>query len=58
MGDRDSALLPKGAYDTARYVSGEYRFEIMSGASHWLPEERADELAALLLEWFDAHPIT
>lgn len=56
--DRDSALLPKGAYDTARYVSGEYRFEVMSGASHWLPEERADELAALLLEWFAAHPIT
>ena len=54
--DEDPALLAKGAYDTARYVSGEYRFEIMPGASHWIPEERPDELAGLLLEWFAAHP--
>lgn len=54
--DEDPALLAKGAYDTARYVSGEYRFEVMSGASHWIPEERPDELAALLLEWFGTHP--
>ncbi|BCI51269.1 alpha/beta hydrolase [Mycolicibacterium litorale] len=56
--DDDPALLAKGAYDTARYVSGEYRFEVMSGASHWIPEERPDELAALLLDWFAAHPTT
>ncbi|WP_234880262.1 alpha/beta fold hydrolase [Mycolicibacterium litorale] len=54
--DDDPALLAKGAYDTERYVSGEYRFEIMSGASHWIPEERPDELAGLLLDWFAAHP--
>jgi hypothetical protein len=28
----------------------------MSGASHWIPEERSDELAGLLLDWFAAHP--
>lgn len=54
--DDDPALLAKGAYDTERYVSGEYRFEVMSGASHWIPEERPDELAGLLLDWFAAHP--
>lgn len=54
--DNDPALLAKGAYDTARYVAGEYRFEVMTGASHWIPEERPDELATLLLEWFAAHP--
>ncbi len=54
--DADPALLAKGAYDTERYVAGEYRFEIMSGASHWIPEERPDELAGLMLDWFAAHP--
>ncbi|WP_242640015.1 alpha/beta fold hydrolase [Mycolicibacterium sp. S2-37] len=56
--DNDAALLPKGAYDTEKYVKGEYRFEVMSGVSHWIPEERPDELAGLLLDWFAAHPTT
>src|SRR5260370_17836133 len=29
--DGDIALLPKAAHDTARYVSGEYRIELMPG---------------------------
>jgi pimeloyl-ACP methyl ester carboxylesterase len=53
--DQDTALLPKGAHDTARYVSGEYRFEILPGVSHWIPDERPDQLADLLLDWFAAH---
>jgi pimeloyl-ACP methyl ester carboxylesterase len=54
--DNDAALRAEGAYATERYVSGEYRFEVMSGASHWIPEERSDELSDLLLDWFAAHP--
>ncbi|MGE2817422.1 alpha/beta fold hydrolase [Mycobacterium heidelbergense] len=53
--DRDIALLPKAAYDTARYVTGEYRFEILPGVSHWIPEEQPDKLAELLVGWFVAH---
>jgi pimeloyl-ACP methyl ester carboxylesterase len=53
--DRDIALLPKSAHDTARYVSGEYRFEILPGVSHWIPDEQPDKLADLLLDWFAAH---
>ena len=53
--DQDTALLPKAAHDTARYVSREYRFEILPGVSHWIPDERPDELADLLLDWFDTH---
>ncbi|HEY6854927.1 MAG TPA: alpha/beta fold hydrolase [Mycobacterium sp.] len=53
--DQDTALLPKAAHDTARYVNGEYRFEILRGVSHWIPDERPDELADLLLDWFAAH---
>jgi pimeloyl-ACP methyl ester carboxylesterase len=53
--DQDTALLPKAAHDTARYVNGEFRFEILRGVSHWIPDERPDELADLLLDWFAAH---
>jgi pimeloyl-ACP methyl ester carboxylesterase len=53
--DRDIALMPKSAHNTARYVDGEYRFEIMRGVSHWIPDEQPDQLADLLLEWFAAH---
>jgi pimeloyl-ACP methyl ester carboxylesterase len=53
--DKDVALLPKGAHDTGRYVSGEYRFEILPGVSHWIPDEQPGKLADLLLDWFAAH---
>jgi len=55
--DRDIALLPKSAHDTARYVTGEYHFEILPGVSHWIPDEEPDKLADLLLDWFAAHPV-
>jgi pimeloyl-ACP methyl ester carboxylesterase len=53
--DRDIALMPKAAHNTGRYVTGEYRFEIMPGVSHWIPEEEPDQLADLLLDWFASH---
>jgi pimeloyl-ACP methyl ester carboxylesterase len=56
--DQDIALLPKAAHDTARYVTGEYRFETLSGVSHWIPDVQPDRLADLLLEWFAAHPLS
>ena len=55
--DQDTALLPKAAHETARYVSGEYRFEILPGVSHWIPDEQPDKLADLLLDWFAAHQV-
>ena len=53
--DGDTALLEKGARDCGRYVSGEYRFEVLHG-SHWLLDEQPDEVATLLLDWLAAHP--
>jgi pimeloyl-ACP methyl ester carboxylesterase len=53
--DGDIALMPKSAHNTGRYVDGEYRFEILRGVSHWIPEEQPDKPADLLLEWFAAH---
>lgn len=55
--DRDIAITAKPARDTANYVSGPYRFETLHGASHWLPEEKPAEIAEMLLQWFEAHPV-
>jgi pimeloyl-ACP methyl ester carboxylesterase len=55
--DRDDFLSLKGAHASGRGVSGEYRFEVLRGASHWMLDEDPDTVADLLLEWFAAHPI-
>ncbi|MDT5009271.1 MAG: hypothetical protein QOH57_888 [Mycobacterium sp.] len=52
----DIALAEKPARDTARYVTGDYRFEALPG-SHWIPDEQPEVAADLLLEWFKAHPV-
>ncbi|BBZ24542.1 alpha/beta fold hydrolase [Mycolicibacter hiberniae] len=54
--DHDMALKPKAAHDTARYVDAAYRFEVLEGVSHWIPDTEPDRLADLLLDWFAAHP--
>lgn len=54
--DGDTALLEKGARDCGRYVSGEYRFEVLHG-THWMLDEQPDKVATLLLEWLASHPI-
>jgi pimeloyl-ACP methyl ester carboxylesterase len=48
--DQDAALGPVAADATAQYVDAPYRFEVLHGVSHWVPEEAADELSRLLLE--------
>ena len=54
--DGDIALHETPARNTGRYVSGDYRFEVLPG-SHWIPDEQPDVAADLLLEWFKAHPV-
>ncbi len=46
----DVALAREGAEATARHVEGPYRFEVLQGVSHWIPEEVPDLLNRLLLE--------
>lgn len=57
-GDRDPALGRWAAEHTADHVTGPYRFEVLGGAGHWLPEKRADVMAPVLLEHFAANPAT
>ncbi|HJT96000.1 MAG TPA: alpha/beta fold hydrolase [Mycobacterium sp.] len=53
--DADDALLDKAAYASGNYVSADYRFETLRGVSHWIPQERPDTVADLLLDWFGSH---
>jgi pimeloyl-ACP methyl ester carboxylesterase len=46
----DSALGRRAAEDTVNYVTGPYRFEVLAGVSHWIPEMAPDALNGLLLE--------
>ncbi len=48
----DEALGREGAELTEKYIEGPYRFEILEGVSHWIPEEAADQLNELLREHF------
>ena len=46
----DIALGREGAEATEQCVDGPYRFEVLDGVSHWIPEQAADDLNRLLLE--------
>jgi len=46
----DIALGRAAAEATARWVEAPYRFEILQGVSHWVPETAPDDLSRLLLE--------
>ena len=54
----DVALSREGAEATARYVDGPYRFEVLSGVSHWIPEEEPELLSRLLLDHLGSHRLT
>lgn len=47
---KDMFLGRKAAELTAKYVEAPYRFEVLEGATHWLPENNADQVAQLVLE--------
>ncbi|HZQ28040.1 MAG TPA: alpha/beta fold hydrolase [Acidimicrobiales bacterium] len=51
----DVALVRAPAEGTARYVEAAYRFEVLDGTSHWIPEEASTEVAALLLDHLGAN---
>lgn len=50
--DEDSAVLETGPKLCERYVDGPFRFEVLSGVSHWIPEEAPEPTSRLLLEHF------
>jgi pimeloyl-ACP methyl ester carboxylesterase len=54
--DEDIALGRTAAEATVTWVSGPYRFEVLHGVSHWIPETAPVALNRLLLEHLAAHP--
>ncbi len=48
--DGDTALCVDGAVLSAEYAAGPYRFEVLEGVSHWVPELAPEALSALLVE--------
>lgn len=48
--DQDVALGRRAAEGTAQWVTGPYHFEVIAGASHWIPEMAPDILNRLLLD--------
>jgi pimeloyl-ACP methyl ester carboxylesterase len=51
----DRFLGRKAADLTADYVAAPYRYEVLEGRSHWLPEEAPHEVAQLVVEHARAH---
>lgn len=55
-GSKDVAFTRDAAQLTVDYVEGDYRFLPLEGATHWLPEERAEDVADAILGWTSGHP--
>jgi pimeloyl-ACP methyl ester carboxylesterase len=51
----DRFLGRKAADLTADYVAAPYRYEVLEGRTHWLPEEAPEEVARLVVEHARAH---
>ncbi|MFC5142107.1 alpha/beta fold hydrolase [Actinomycetospora rhizophila] len=48
--DGDVAISRAAVDGTPRWVTGPYRLEVLSGVSHWIPDETPERLADLVLE--------
>jgi pimeloyl-ACP methyl ester carboxylesterase len=55
--DHDATIMGAAARDCGHYVTGDYRFEVLHGVSHWILDEQPDTLGDQLLQWFASHPI-
>jgi pimeloyl-ACP methyl ester carboxylesterase len=53
-GNRDRFISRTAAELCGRYVTGPYRLAELDGASHWLPEQAPDQIAAALTAHFAA----
>jgi pimeloyl-ACP methyl ester carboxylesterase len=51
----DSFLGRKAADLTAQHITGPYRYEVLDGVSHWIPEEVPETVAALVIDHASAH---
>jgi pimeloyl-ACP methyl ester carboxylesterase len=50
----DAAFGSTAALDTANWVTGPYRFEMLEDVTHWAPEEAPEAVTTLLVEHLNA----
>jgi pimeloyl-ACP methyl ester carboxylesterase len=55
-GSSDGQVPAALARGSSRFVRGRYRWELLDGAGHFLPEEAPEQTTALLLDWLAALP--
>ncbi len=48
--DADDAVCQDAAEAASGFVSGPYRFEVLAGVNHWIPEMASEAVSQLLLE--------
>lgn len=53
--DGDTALCIDGAELTEEYVDAPYRFEVIEGVSHWIPDLAPDQMTELLLDHINTY---
>ncbi|MGL6235081.1 MAG: alpha/beta fold hydrolase [Segniliparus sp.] len=53
--DADVAVTRKAAELCGEQVDGPYRFEVFEGVSHWIPDERPEEVAELVIAHLSGH---
>lgn len=53
----DSALIEEGMTGSARHVTGQWRYERVEGAGHWLQLDAPDTVNALLLDFLGQQPL-
>ena len=51
--DRDHYLVEEGMTGSEEYVVGEWRYERIEGASHWMQLDAPERVNELLLDWFN-----
>lgn len=53
--DGDTALCIDGAELTEEYVDAPYRFEVIEGVSHWIPDLATDQMTEFLLDHINTY---
>jgi pimeloyl-ACP methyl ester carboxylesterase len=53
----DVAVARSGAEATAQHVRAPYRFEVLDGVSHWVPDQAPAEVNRLLLDHLSSPPV-
>jgi pimeloyl-ACP methyl ester carboxylesterase len=54
-GTSDAVISARSAWLTERWVAGPYAFHPLADGTHWLPEQRPDQLAELILDHIGSH---